>query len=531
MRSNHQKSSSHHCAFFDLVVFSIAVIVCAVIANISPTTALVRNTLLRQTRHGVLRQIQRIDVVKAHVRHFIAAERGKLFLFSAFANQRVSFSYCSRMNAIDESELESAENVDVTATQEENSLDEGCSSSVQPLYITIGPPCSGKTTWIKRQSSKLGSDIVDVCIDDQPGVYYALPTSWFLSNCSSSDDASKGQTLSPNLPTKETTIFGKTVRERIAEQAELRFVLRRLAKIISAEEFQTALGSCTLPLHIRPLVEVVEDIMHNAETNNQSIALPMAIDLFVLEAIFRPSTANSLDGDEEDSYSALERIDLLLNDQSKVPLSSPVALGNTNTRAREYSKALALAEKTNRPVHFAVFYDEEMRIPRIPCRSDSAIGQGDNTGIFDMFVEGSYYGLIRRNIDRLLGTGRYIPTNVIWDMRERTIELVNDAFEVCQQQNDFASGSTSMIKLRFHQSLAQLAGFEMNDDRLVSHRSSKRKVSMLDDPESNRRASDFIRHRRPWDQPASAVRGYRGRFPSNLHSNAVPGQGGQHPAS
>jgi hypothetical protein len=434
------------------------------------------------------------------------------------------------MDAIDTSHSEKVENVDLNVTQEGTCSDESHPTSAQPLYITIGPPCSGKTTWIKRQSSKLSSDIIDVCIDDQLGVYYALPVAWLLPNSNASDDASLNHTLGSKPLTKETLLFGKTVQERIAEQTELKLVLSRLANAISAKEFQSSLESCILPFHAKALVEVVEDIIRNADTHNQTIALPNTIDLFVQEAIFRQSTALSSDEGEGVSYSALERMDLLLNDQNKVPLSSPMALGNTNTRAREYSKALEMAEKTNRPVYFAVFYDDEMRIlPQVHSRGDSSISQDSKCkDLFDLFVDSSYNGLIRRNIDRFLRTGRYIPTNVIWDMRDRTIELVNSAFEL---PGDSVSESSSTMKLRFHQRLAQLAGFEMNDDRLVSHQSSKRKLSSLDDPDSARRAADFMSHRRPWDRPANAVRGYNGRFPSNLNSNAMHGYGGRYPSS
>jgi hypothetical protein len=526
MRS-YRRLPSQHCSILRSAIFTVIYVCVPVfVAKISSSAAFVLRT---SVSHCIRTNSQRIHFVKSPLLYIISPERHQLSHLSTFADRRLAFSHGSSMDSINASQPKSGENVGSVVTWEEPCQNDTYPHSIQPLYITIGPPCSGKTTWIMRQSSKCRSSIVDVCIDDQPGVYYALPTSWFLPNNNGSGDGSLKCTFGLKILTKETLLFGKTVHERIAEQTELKIVLSRLANVISADEFQSALDSCALPLRTKSLVEAVEDIIHTADTHNETIALPSSVDLFVLEAIFRASTPSSSDEGEGVTYSALKHTDLLLNDQIKVPLSSPVALGNTNTRAKEYGKALTMAEKTNRPVYFAVFFDEEMRIPKVPSHTEGAIGQEYVfKDLFDFFVDNSYDGLIRRNINRFLQSGRYIPTNVIWDMRERTIELVNSAFEGGQQEDAHVSESISRMKLRFHQRLAQLAGFEMNDDRLVSHLSSKRKVCTLDDHDTSRRARDFVSQRRSWDQPASATRGYRGRFPSSKRSNAVHGYGGQY---
>ena len=398
-----------------------------------------------------------------------------------------------------------SEKSNIVGPHEKCSLDEAYTSRTQPLYITIGPPCSGKTTWIKRQSANISApDIYDVCIDDQPGVYYALPTSWFVPNLKPSGDGSLNQVLSSKSLTKDTLLFGKTIQDRIMEGAELMIVLSRLANLTLKEEFQIALKSSTIPSHIQALVNGVEDFIDvaNADNRTTGITLPNTVDFFVREAIFCPSPTHLLNDCEDVCYSALERTDRLLNDQ---PSSSPVSWGNTNTRAKEYSNALSIAEKMNRPVYFAVFYDNEMTIPQLPSGQESIC-----IDLFDMFVENSYEELIHRNIDRLIRTGRYIPTNVIWDMKERTIELVDTAFESWCQHEVTNSDSVSRRKLRFHQSLAQLAGYEMNDDRLVRHLSFKRKQNALDYPYPLGGGS--VNQQPPWDHPPDAARGYNHRY-------------------
>jgi hypothetical protein len=88
-------------------------------------------------------------------------------------------------------------------------------SVVQPLYITIGPPCSGKTTWIRKQSDTVAEEptspkIMDVCIDDQPGVYHGIPTAFFLPETVYSDNSStqRHECLS-------NVIFGRSIKERM----------------------------------------------------------------------------------------------------------------------------------------------------------------------------------------------------------------------------------------------------------------------------------------------------------------------------
>jgi hypothetical protein len=459
--------------------------------------------------------------------------------------------------------------------------------TVQPLYITIGPPCAGKTTWIRWQSSRNDTgNICDICIDDQPGVYYALPTQWFLPNNNDQKnnlDIKKIADATTKTIQKDSMIFGKTVGQRIQEQIELCAVLGRLANVLSAEEFQKALTSRVLPSHATILIDVVEAIVKDSYINKSPIQLPPTIDLFVREAIFRsPSSTDCLfvrnGGDrtrDDDTYcccSAIKRTEQLLYDTSKFPLSSPLAWGNTNTRPSDFTTPLAMAAEVGRPVYFVVFFDDTMKIPQFAapmCSTTVTIPSLDSPTeelsrdehLFDLFVDDGYKGLVRRNIDRLMRSGRYIPTSVIWDMRDRTIEFIDNVMDTWQQQlgnNGSRDASSSQatketviiekvaiaqsgkMKLEFHQCLARIAGFDMNEDRIVTARSSTdprivepaiKSMTKYHSNEQrqhlkrnhynddiNRRVTGAMNRQQTWDRPASAVRGYH----PTIHSTTSP---------
>ena len=207
--------------------------------------------------------------------------------------------------------------------------------------------------------------------------------------------------------------------------------------------------------------------------------------------------------DDVASMSALERTEQLLYN---TPLSIPIAYGNTNTKASDYVKALQMAMELKRPVHFVVYFDGE--------------DEDSNKDLFDLSAENGIDGLIRRNIHRFLQTGRYMPVQVIIDMRDRTRRMIND---IIMQQPPIPSNSNNVYrklsKIEFHQQLAMIAGFDMNNERII--------VSLINDnlqsPSSNRSNTDrparvtttaaiTTPRQRPWDRPASAVRGYNGQL-------------------
>jgi hypothetical protein len=143
--------------------------------------------------------------------------------------------------------------------------------NVAPMYITIGPPCAGKTTWLRSTSgggtkqqiptvttaatattttttttttataAANGIPIRDVCIDDQEGVYVPVDTALFLDLPVADKEAQGEEKVSSSspLPLPSLSLFGQTVQQRIAapDQAELVAILQRCAGQLSAEHF------------------------------------------------------------------------------------------------------------------------------------------------------------------------------------------------------------------------------------------------------------------------------------------------------
>jgi hypothetical protein len=412
------------------------------------------------------------------------------------------------------------DDIDVTNLIPNSTID-ACSDIVcQPLYITIGPPCAGKTTWIQKRNRILSNKILDICIDEQPGVYKTIPIQYFLPRNSKYNHNTKGinndtsnndnnnNTIRQSLSLSDT-VFGRTIYERIQDQNELRTIIHRFANIITRDEFYASITSSIL-------FNVVEDIIHEYKNENIPIQLPSTIDLFVLEAIFRRTPSNTVSS--SGMFSAIERTEQLLYNTST---SIPIAWGNTNTKPTDYAEALRLASQSHRPVYFVVYNDDK--------DDDDTKHEFD---LFDLSVEHGLHGLTRRNIYRFLQTGRYIPINVIIDMRDCTNQMINNVLSLNQTYQ------VKITKFEFHKRLAQIAGFYMNDDRTVTltieNQSKQNNVGMKSSRNVYRQdeivntstnqhhvhnQSTSTMKRRPWDRPASAVRGYNGRMdiPNTKH--------------
>lgn len=378
---------------------------------------------------------------------------------------------------------------------------------IAPLYITIGPPCAGKTSWIKRQVLQQTATskhcITDISLDDQPGVYRALPTIYFMDPAAS-------------IQNNSAVHFGKSIKERIvaAEQVELRSVLGRLAGKLTRDQFASAIFAAAIPdAAASALTQVVEELLEASTAG--VVTLPITVDLFCREAIFMRGGAV-----EE---SALERTQRLL---IAAAVTTAISWGNTNTKPSDYNVALAMAAATHRPVHFVVYHDGEMP------NGDSVDGY-----IFDLTAD-DFTDLVRRSVRRLLATGRYVPVNVIADMRDRTYDSIQRVVHAWRNHQSTPTSSNSpipprMSKLEFHQWLARMANFDMKEDRTVSagyhHVAVGSKRSTIEKhAEADRQSSNETdRRSRPWDRAPGTVRGYsdRGRPSGNSFSN---NSGAQH---
>jgi uncharacterized membrane protein YgcG len=193
-------------------------------------------------------------------------------------------------------------------------------ATAAPLYITVGPPCAGKTTWIQRRQRELQEQqsihetkkpqltIHDVSIDDQDGVYVPVPTSWFLTgrhhhssnnkshNNDNDDDDDDDDSGCSAAAARRLILHGKSAFYRIQDQVELCAILARLSNQITPADCAAKLGQPATEA-TRGIVAAVEEYMLNAstaaataaeeDTTTMTIQLPETIDLFVVEALFR----------------------------------------------------------------------------------------------------------------------------------------------------------------------------------------------------------------------------------------------------
>ena len=276
---------------------------------------------------------------------------------------------------------------------------ENTNESIAPMYITIGPPLSGKTTWLRSKS------IVDVSLDDQPGVYVPLPTNVFYTKLSF-----KVKTM---LRTKR--VYGKSLMKRIQSEKELSLVAKRSHGKISAKDFASSLERIlakTQATNITSMaIECYQDILSKEET--QKNRRPETSDLFVREALFCPCPQSNLTG-----------IDAAEEKLASLPPTHPVAWANTNIKPANYRFAIEIAQEQNRRVVFVVYNPFEEDSDHVPITSTTS---GSTTTVVEDNCELppiGLEGLLRRNLQRYLKTGRYIPIPVLVDMNRRTKDLL-----------------------------------------------------------------------------------------------------------
>lgn len=369
----------------------------------------------------------------------------------------------------------------------------GGAQPIAPLYITVGPPTSGKTTWLRKlkEQAPHGTEaLLDISLDDCPNVYVPVP---YPLLC-----LTPAEMEGPELPYEyqqwlSQSYYQRTVAERILseEHQELRLVLLRLSGKISSEEFQRSLWSFhsstfnhqedsrdRIEFVLKTVVESVENLM-----GNQAVfqAIPKTVNLFVEEALFHKDPLVP-----HGEWSGVERALSLLQD---TPTNVPLSWGNTNTQPSDYIVPLSIAAEQGRPVHFCVYGDENtvasdekhFYLPKLEFRE-----------------------LIDRNLHRLIQTGQYIPCKVIDGLAVRAENLVTAAMQDIESRN----GST---KLDFDRQLALMAGFDLLDDRTV-----KKRQDHKDHGHSQVRYDD------PLYWPGRIQPRPR-NFPQHLHSEAVAG--------
>lgn len=361
-----------------------------------------------------------------------------------------------------------------------------------PIYITIGPQCAGKTSFLQKLYNVEASHsenaniakhhlhstpVCDISIDDQTGVYLPLPKELFL--------ADKCVNNSFHQQILSRMIHDKSIEERINDSSndEQRYILQRLHNIITANDFAERILSMEVDANTRRnwnqlmeytggnddnhrdhryfLIEIVEKTLerHGPTCIDK-------VDLFIVESIFRNQDDGLLSflseqpnhnhmrrpqSIDESSLSGLSTAIQNLQQFACHPnkMNIPLAWGNTNTKSRDYASALDAAVMSGRPVYF---------IPYMDVKKKDMLESQDGLILPNVGV----VSLLERNIKRLVTAGRYIPSKAIIDTSVRVDQMMNRVMRDLKTSNP--SRDTKMFtQVEFDMILTRHAGdFRMN---------------------------------------------------------------------
>lgn len=127
--------------------------------------------------------------------------------------------------------------------------------------------------------------------------------------------------------------------------------------------------------------------------------------------------------------------------------------------------ALDAAEKSKRPVEFIIYGGLEA-IDKMP----NHMFQNDNDLTLCM-PRSSRLTLLKRNINRFVETGRYIPSSAIADAMERVDSMISSAVNEANKSGNHQERPND-AKFRLDFELAKLAGYRLHANRTVSSLSS-----------------------------------------------------------
>jgi hypothetical protein len=271
-------------------------------------------------------------------------------------------------------------------------------TNASPMYITIGPQCSGKSTFLRDYRE---GTIKDISLDDQQDVYVLIPTETFLR--AYNDNSARSNTDDKREQLLQQVYQGSTLRERIQENIELILILRRWNGDSTASDFEDRIklyyDERKFPVSVAlALIKAVEDFLLEKPD------LPKNIDVFILESLFKPHP--------QTRQSAIERA---YEELRETPSHVPVAWGNTNSKPRDYERALEICHQTRRPVRFILCH------PVYSSRND------DDTDSQSELITLPWLPLeelLKRNLHRLQIRGRFVPANAIADCCQRVTSII-----------------------------------------------------------------------------------------------------------
>ena len=375
-----------------------------------------------------------------------------------------------------------------------------------PVFITIGPPCCGKTEALRSHLFSQGynpddvfSPDVNVALDSaSDDIYHSIPLAAYLFPRSQLDEKIGKCVLKSGSTIQERLLNPSGSQDRTDQ--EMRNIILRIAGRIPASDFagktralaklhagqdkgkffqkrrmKTAddLIAAVEQVAVQAVSEVIcqmqlerdsvvdgdhqEELPYDDENEDDCKLDLSSVNMNVVTQAHLLSARALIKTEVVELFvpqslfnggigRAENALDQLLRDG---PASSPVTWGNTNTRPTEYLAALEAAEKSGRPVQFIAWGTKRLH----------PISRQD---------------LLQRSISRFRKTGRYVPAGAIVAALGRTQTLVKEA----QREADllFEGGKVPPAfeendEWEAHKmdvAFAKLAGFSMDDDGYVA---------------------------------------------------------------
>jgi len=300
----------------------------------------------------------------------------------------------------------------VTATSRKGKSEDGLGSVERPpLYISIGPQCSGKTTVLSEIPN-----LLDVAFDDQPFTYERVPLARFLRSVGMNAPPSFDISVMPPQEARRN-IFRERLDHRLlaaVEDNEWMEIVRLFyrpragtwnapgnsAQGVDCPRFDSFMDNCRSYLGEEEVFtadsemseggnrscQFLEDIFESAvrEVHASGARLTTSTyDLFIPE-----SRGMSVRQAEEKLMDA------------SVTHSGPLAWGNTNLQCNSVQVALRIGYESRRPIKFVCWGEQ---LPTLSLKD-----------------------LLVRNICRFLVSGRYIPTTVLARYHLQACTLVDN---------------------------------------------------------------------------------------------------------
>ena len=161
-----------------------------------------------------------------------------------------------------------------------------------PMYITIGPQCCGKSTFLRNLN---GGKIKDISLDDQQDVYVPIATDLFLHAYDDDNNENENENDNKDKNTKELqhVYQGKSLLNRIRDNVELILILRRWNLDSTAIDFEQRILKYYKERNLsttvaQALVVAIEDFLSTTTTNTKPPEMPRETDVFILESLFKP---------------------------------------------------------------------------------------------------------------------------------------------------------------------------------------------------------------------------------------------------